>query len=207
MGKPVDFDTSVFINCPSDEQYKALLYSIVFTTIASGFKPRAALQEYDGGTVRLEKICRLIRHSRLGIHDISRTELDTGSGLPRFNMPFELGLDLGARAFGNGQLAPKQMLILDKEQYRFQQFISDIAGQDIAAHRGSAVLAMTRVRMWLNSLRCTEMLLPGSAHLKLSYESFKSALPEICLASSLEPATLDFNDFSTLANQWLSGDI
>jgi hypothetical protein len=37
-----------------------------------------------------------------GIHDLSRVEVDAG-GIPRFNMPMELGLHLGARLFGSGR--------------------------------------------------------------------------------------------------------
>ena len=46
-------------------------------------------------------ICDIIKASRFGIHDVSRTESDKASALPRFNMPLELGFFLGARAFGH----------------------------------------------------------------------------------------------------------
>ena len=46
----------------------------------------------DRYDLRLLKILCIIGECRLGIHDISRTELDAASGLPRFNMPLELGL-------------------------------------------------------------------------------------------------------------------
>ena len=53
---------------------------------------------------KFEKIKKLIRQSRYSVHDISRMEALKEGALPRFNMPFELGLDLGGRAFGSGQL-------------------------------------------------------------------------------------------------------
>src|ERR1051326_1964151 len=93
---------SVFINCAFDEQYVSMLETIVFAVLACGFKPRSALEAGDSGEGRLDKIARLIRESKYGIHDISRVELDRSSRLPRFNMPFELGLDIGCRRFGGG---------------------------------------------------------------------------------------------------------
>ena len=65
----------------------------------------------DAGEVRMTKILRLIRTSRFGIHDISRTALDPINALPRFNMPLELGLFLGASHFGNASQRSKQTLV------------------------------------------------------------------------------------------------
>ncbi|WP_288824852.1 hypothetical protein [uncultured Paraburkholderia sp.] len=108
MAKPADFETNVFINCPFDKTYTPILEAIVFTVLACGYTPRSALQERDAADIRLEKIKRLINASQFGIHDISRTEPDVGSGLPRFNMPFELGLDIGARHYGAKHLKEKK---------------------------------------------------------------------------------------------------
>ncbi len=49
--------------------------------------------------------------------------------LPRFNMPLELGIFLGAKRFGSQKQKQKNGLILDREKYRYQSFCSDIAGQ------------------------------------------------------------------------------
>ena len=70
---------------------------MVFTVLRSGFIPRCALELDDGSDNRFDKICRIIAECRLGIHDISKTELDAKSKLPRFNMPLELGLFLAAK--------------------------------------------------------------------------------------------------------------
>jgi hypothetical protein len=40
----------------------------------------------------------------------------------------ELSLFLGAKHYGNRQQKSKRALILNREQYRYQRFISDIAG-------------------------------------------------------------------------------
>jgi hypothetical protein len=203
MEKPENFDTNVFINCALDEAYRPLLWSMVFSVIACGYQPCLALQERDAGAIRLEKIKRLINSSRLGIHDISRTAPDTKSGLPRFNMPFELGLDLGAREYGKAHLASKQILILDKERYRYQQFLSDIAGQDIASHEDDPIQIIESVRSWLNALRTPGPPLVGPIRIIQLYRSFQAELPEICGVAALNVTYLDLNDFLYFSGQWI----
>jgi hypothetical protein len=64
-------------------------------------------------------------------------------------MPLELGLDLGCRRYGKPHHQEKVILVLDVERYRYQRFLSDIAGQDIAAHRNNVETTITAVRNWL----------------------------------------------------------
>lgn len=203
MAKSLEFDTNVFINCPFDEGYRPMLWAIVFTVLSCGFSPRSAMEENDAGVVRLDKIKRLIKESRLGIHDISRTELDGISGLPRFNMPFELGIDLGARAYGSRQLARKKMLIFDRDQYRYQQFLSDIAGQDISAHGDSVENAILKVRAWLNNSQNSGRPLLGADAIEASFTRFTAKLPDMCEDSQLKHENLDFGDFVYFAGVWL----
>jgi hypothetical protein len=125
--------SNVFINCPFDAGYRDLFRAVVFTVIDCGFKARCALEFDDGSEVRMDKIERLIGECRYGIHDLSRTELDPTHRLPRFNMPLELGLFLGAKRFGGNDHKQKNCLILDIEQFRYQKFISDLGGQDVRA--------------------------------------------------------------------------
>src|SRR5689334_14189639 len=89
------YNDRVFINCPFDEAYLELFRAAIFTTYQCGFFPTSSLAEENGLDNRIDKITRIIEECRYGIHDISRIELST-SGLPRFNMPFELGLFYGA---------------------------------------------------------------------------------------------------------------
>lgn len=62
----------VFINCPYDDTYRPLLKAIVFTVHACAFQARLALEEAGSEHLRLERLVRLIRDCRLGIHDLSR---------------------------------------------------------------------------------------------------------------------------------------
>lgn len=104
---------------------------MVFAIHDCGYIARSALEAEDSAEVRMDKIAKIIKDCRYGIHDISRTEVGADTGLPRFNMPLELGLFLGARRFGSRTDKLKACLILDRARYRYQQFCSDIAGQDI----------------------------------------------------------------------------
>src|SRR5436309_3664590 len=113
--------SAVFLNVPFDADYRPLFEALVFAVTDCAFVPRCALEASDGGHVRVEKIAHIITACNFGVHDISRTELDKKSRLPRFNMPFELGLFLGAKRFGTGRQKRKSTLILDRERYRFQQ--------------------------------------------------------------------------------------
>lgn len=130
-----DYSKDVFINCPFDDSYNDIFFAIIFTIFDCGFNARCALELEDSGEVRIEKITKIIKSCKYSIHDISLTELDKRTGLPRFNMPLELGIFLGAKRFGNHGQKEKVCLILDKERHRYQQFISDIAGQDIQSHQ------------------------------------------------------------------------
>jgi hypothetical protein len=80
----------VFINCPFDAGYRAILDALVFAIYDLGFVARCVLEEDDAGEVRLSKIERIIEECRFGIHDLSAVGLDANTGLPRFNMPLEL---------------------------------------------------------------------------------------------------------------------
>lgn len=164
--------------------------------------PRCALEVYDSGRVRIDKIFRLIEVCRYGIHDISRTELDANSNLPRFNMPLELGIFLGAQRFGVALHRRKNCLIVDRERYRYQQFISDISGQDIEAHDGQEARLISVIRAWLTASESRDPL-PGGTAIRCRLEAFQSELPAICAARHLRPDELTFRDYSSIALTWL----
>lgn len=200
-----NFTTSVFINCPFDDAYIPILHAIVFTVLACDHTPCSVLQERDAGEIRLRKIQRLIQQSRFGIHDISRTQLDPISRLPRFNMPFELGLDIGARQYGSGRLKSKIILIFDELPNRYQQSLSDISGQDISSHGNEVSQVITKIRSWLNAKRADDALpLPGNTLLIQRYDLFQIALPNLCGEAGLDHANLEFNDLSYFVAEWIS---
>jgi hypothetical protein len=119
-------DRSVFINCPFDRDYGPCFEALVFTIMASGYKVRCALEDDDGANIRFGKLIKLIRESRRTIHDLSRVELGAND-LPRFNMPFELGLAMGAKHFGNTDQRKKTALIMVRTHYILPAYLSDLA--------------------------------------------------------------------------------
>ena len=143
------YNESIFINCSFDRTYKPLFDAIVFAVYDCGFVARCALEEGDGSQIRVQKIYAIISDCRLGIHDLSRVTLDRDTRLPRFNMPLELGAFLGAKYFGINRQKRKSCLVLDSEKYRYQKFISDIAGQDIQGHGNDPRRLTGIVRNWL----------------------------------------------------------
>src|SRR5437868_12883314 len=118
LARAPDYGRSVFINCPFDPLYQPLFRALVFVIEDCGYVARCALEVEDSGEVRVNKIIKIIKGCALGIHDISRTESNE-EGLPRFNMPFELGLFIGCAVYGVGAFKNKKALILDRERYRF----------------------------------------------------------------------------------------
>ena len=200
-----NYNNNVFINCPFDAKYKSLFDAMVFAVHDCGFIPRCALEEEDASEVRIDKIYSIIADCRYGIHDISRTELDEGSGLPRFNMPLELGVFLGAKKFGTEEQKRKKCLVLDKEQYRYQQFISDIAGQDIQAHNDRSQEVIMHVRNWLRAASRRETI-PSGGIIWERYQEFTEKLPQMAKEGQLIVEELIFNDYTLLVAQWLEND-
>jgi len=95
-----EYSNQIFINCPFDDEYQKLYYSIVFVVLDCGFIPRSTKEIDDSSRLRLKSITEIIQKCKYGIHDLSRVELDDDNQLPRFNMPFELGIFYGAKEFG-----------------------------------------------------------------------------------------------------------
>ncbi len=200
--RPID---SVFLNVPFDRAYRAMFEAMVFAVLDCGFHPRCALEASDAGHVRVQKIAAIIRECNLGIHDVSRTELDQKSRLPRFNMPFELGLYLGAKWFGDDMQRRKHTLVLDRERYRYQQFLSDIAGQDIQAHRNQPSTLIGVVRNWLRDIQPTRPMMSGEL-IASRYKQFRKQLPVWCRQQKLEEHALLFNDYTFLIWRWLDAN-
>lgn len=196
------YEYNVFINCPFDNQYLKLRNSLVFAIYDCGFIPRCALEVDNSGNVRVEKILQLIRDSKFGLHDISRTELDKATGLPRFNMPLELGVFLGAMNFGEKEQQEKNCLILDCEPYRYQAFISDIAGHDIRAHHLEPDELIKHVRNWLSDASA-DKIIPGGREIARRFSMFEKDLPTMCNTIPIGIDELTFNDYSQFISEWL----
>lgn len=194
---------AVFINCPFDDEFKPLLRAMVFTLMVSGYLPRCALDRTDGAEVRVSKIAVMIGECDWGIHDLSRVEVDAG-GLPRFNMPMELGLHLGARLLGEGRHRRKRALILEAERHRYDAALSDISGQDIEAHGNDPDQAIRCVRNWLSEHRPKNAApLPGPAAIQADYRQFQAEVGALLAPRRLDPDDLTHSDFLWAVSDWI----
>lgn len=118
-------------------------------------------------------------------------------------MPFELGLFLGATKLGSDRHRKKGVLILDREKYRYQTFLSDIAGQDIREHQDDPQVLIGSVRDWLNTRTNNHEVLPGQAALVEKYEQFLKDLPKMLKELELRQTEISFVDWSKLIGIWL----
>jgi len=195
---------SVFINCPFDDAFKPILRAMVFTIIASGYHPFCALDATDGAEVRIGKIAAMIGACDWGIHDLSRVEVVAGD-VPRFNMPLELGLHLGARRFGDARQRRKRALILDGERHRYDRALSDISGQDIESHGDDPDQAIRCVRDWLSDHRPHNAVpLPGAKAMQGDYRLFQGEIDALLPAHRLDPADLTHSDYLFVVRDWLA---
>ena len=198
------YTNSVFLNVPFDRSYKRLFEAAIFAICECGFIARSAKEDEDSSTPRVEKIYELIQGSKYGIHDISRVTLDSKHRLPRFNMPLELGIWLGAKRYGSKRDREKRALVLDKVDHRYQKFCSDISGQDPRSHNNDPAVIIRRVRNWLrNSPDYKNVVFPGPEKMVARYEQFRAQLPVQCKVLGLNWRNLEFNDYSNLVAGWL----
>ena len=197
------YTDNVFINCPFDSDYKPLFDAIVFAVHDCGFIARCALEAGDASQVRIDKIYNIIEDCWYAIHDLSRTELDETFCLPRFNMPLELGIFLGAKRFGTKKQLKKKCLVMDRELHRHQKFISDLAGQDVPAHNNSPeeVVRIVRNELLSASKRRT---IPSGGIIWRRYQDFRNDLPQLTQRFQLETENLEFFDYTFIVAEWLS---
>jgi len=204
---PLGFDKNVFINCPFDDKYLPLFRAIIFTVHDMGFRSRCALEASNAGNVRIDKIQNIIAECKYSIHDVSRTQLDRTHRIPRFNMPLELGIDLGCKRFGKAHEQEKVVLVMDIARFRYQRFISDISGQDVYAHGGTQRGIVNEVREWLRpELDPRRVVIPSGAEILIRFGKFKRALPSICFRLHWDPDRLGFVDHAYAVASWISAN-
>jgi hypothetical protein len=148
---PLAFDrsTSVFINCPYDEDFRALFDAAVFAAVCCGFMPRCALETGTVAEPRMSRILRAIAASKYSIHDLSRCAGEGDANLARFNMPLELGIAMAHRDLSRREAVRHDWLVLVPVGHQYQAFVSDIAGFDPRTHDGSVAGIVTAVMAWL----------------------------------------------------------
>ena len=197
------FESNVFINCPFDKLYIPLLQPLLFTVLYIDLNPLIS-ETKSSGQVRVEQIKKLIYNSKYSIHDISRGEAVPKNALPRFNMPFEMGLDLGCQSFGKGKRAYKKCLVLEKTKYHYLKVLSDIGGQDIENHNDNPEELVRKLRNWFAAVLNNHQ--PSPTLIWEDYNKFLNDLSERLQAGSFSAddiESLPFSNFILLTRQWI----
>lgn len=198
MSKANSYSDSVFINCPFDREYQRLFRAIIFTAFDCGFVAHSAYE--IGDDIRLMKILKIISGCRYSIHDLSRVKLDPRTKLPRFNMPFELGIVVGMKY--SGKMKNSAFLVLEKKKFDYQKCISDIAGMDTKAHGNKVDEVISIVRDWLQKTSGRKNI-PGSKAIIDRYKMYSKAHEKITTAAGLDPNNLSFIDYCHIVTNFL----
>jgi len=124
---------SVFLNIPYDSAFENLYLAYIAGLSAFGLIPRATL-EIPTSQRRLERILNLIQRCSYSIHDLSRVQLDSRAPrVPRFNMPFELGLAVAQ----DTRDKRGSWCVCETVPYRINKSLSDLNGTDVRIHGGT----------------------------------------------------------------------
>ena len=117
-------------------------------------------------------------------------------------MPLELGVFLAAKRFGARPHKLKRCIVLDKQQYRYQKYISDISGQDINSHDGKVPTLIEKLVSWLRR-ESGDAKVPGGREIAGEFKVFKREMAKICVARNLQPDELTFGDYAQMVAEYL----
>jgi hypothetical protein len=129
MRAPTKRTTNVFLNVPFDEQYAPLYVALIAALTAFGRTPRTVL-EIPTQEARLARLRAIIGACGASVHDLSRVETSGDPPVPRFNMPFELGLTLGMHQSDHA------WFVFESVPHRIHRSLSDLGGHDAEVHDG-----------------------------------------------------------------------
>ena len=133
MQPPASLDQqSVFLNVPFDREYTDLFVTLIASLTGLGRKPRCVLEVPASGRDRLDRIFQLLSRCGTSLHDLSRVSLSGALQVPRFNMPFELGI-----AYCLSKHSNHRFFVLEEQTFRLQATLSDLNGHDPHIHEGS----------------------------------------------------------------------
>jgi len=84
-------------------------------------------------------------------------------------------------------------LVFDKVPYRYQRYLSDIAGQDISSHRNNPCTMIVEIRNWLAGFSSEK--LPSGSVIWERYQRFQKELKGSCDAKMQRPEELTYIDY------------
>jgi hypothetical protein len=123
---------SVFLNVPFDLEYSSLFIALIAGTAGLGCTPPCVLEIPSGGRNRLDRLFGLITSCDTSIHDLSRVTLSGDLEVPRFNMPFELGITYALSRIGG-----HSFFVFEEKSFQLQASLSDLNGHDPHIHNGT----------------------------------------------------------------------
>lgn len=142
-------DSSVFINCPFDPQFRPVFDAIVFSTICCGFFPRCAIETGTIAVPRMERIVEALRACKYSVHDLSRCQGEGVANLARFNMPLELGIAMAERVGKRTSKSAHDWVLLVPREHPYRRFVSDLAGYDPTEYDGTPDGIVPAIMSWL----------------------------------------------------------
>ena len=129
---------TVFLNVHFDKPYEPIFIGLLGALVSLGKRPTTVLELGGGAAPRLDRLIDAIRGNPFSVHDLSRIEL-SGRGVgavPRFNMPFELGLAV-AVSLSERRRPRHGFVLLETKPFRLQRSLSDMNGYDPLIHKGT----------------------------------------------------------------------
>jgi hypothetical protein len=133
-------EQSVFLNVPFDLDYSPLFLALIAGLTGLGRKPRCAVEVTDSGGDRLDRIVDLLTGCGASIHDLSWIALYGEMQVPRFNIPFELGL---ACSMSRG--SDHRFFVFEAREHRLRASLSDLNGYDPQIHEGTQEGVLGRI--------------------------------------------------------------
>lgn len=105
--------------------------------VGLGLNPRCVVQ-IPASADRLTRLVKIIQESPFSIHDLSRVQLSGTASpfrVPRFNMPFELGLAVAICS--SDANAGRQWKLMEAVPHRLNHSLSDVDGYNPVIHNGT----------------------------------------------------------------------
>lgn len=206
----MSYRDNIFVNCPFDNDYFVLLKPLLFTCIFLNLRPQIS-QTNNSDDIRVNQIKNLIKSSRYSIHDLSRLDHRGAinpnnplapENLPRLNMPFELGIDVGCKTYFRKD---KKYIILENEPHRFKIMLSDISGQDIFAHKNSPYKIVKIIRNWCVTI-FPKRKIPSANIIWDAYNEFAYDFFEKMNDQNLDADQIDdipFSELIDISRKWV----
>jgi hypothetical protein len=117
-------------------------------------------------------------------------------------MPFELGVFYGAKNFGSNPQKQKRSIVMERQKYRYQKFISDIAGIDVTSHGNVQKTLIMAIRNWLVTSSQRTTIPPGEEIYK-RFKVFQSDITRLCRQRSRDYDSMPFVELVQNMTDWL----